>query len=181
MKIFVCVATALFLISTASISGAVAGGFAYKTGAGGFGAASSGTSVNVRSKYTKYRSETYAKTSVEVLYGGQIVIGKASAGNTTTFKTKGKSNYKQWKSTKVKVYAKGGNVLAKARGENYVTIKAAGKTYVVSKEVAKSIARFTPLGTTAASSTQNYINASSSGYLGIKTGATNKATVRIQR
>ncbi len=158
-----------------------AGGFSRHHGSGAFGAATSGTHVNVKSKYAHYKSSTYATTSVEVLYGGKIAIGKAYAGNHTSFYAKGKSKYKQWKQTKAKVYAKGGKVLAKARTSNYVTIKAAGKTYVVSKEVARSIARFTPLGTTAAADSIAHVSAGSSKYIGVKTGTTASAVVRVQR
>ncbi len=182
MKSFSCIASTVFLLAFAQpVTTANAGGFSRTTQAGAFGASSSGTSVKVRSKYAKYTSQTYTNTSVEVLYGGKIAIGKASAGNHTSYYAKGKSKYKQWKSTKAKVYAKGGNVLAKAHSSNYVTIKAAGKTYVVSREVARSIARFTPLGTTAAASSHTYVSAGSSRYLGITTGGTASAVVRIKR
>ncbi|MGH1418393.1 MAG: hypothetical protein ACRBCJ_06010 [Hyphomicrobiaceae bacterium] len=182
MKSIISIASAAFILAFAhSITIANAGGFSRTTGAGAFGAASSGTSVNVRSKYAKYKSNTYANTSVQVLYGGRIAIGKAKAGSHTSYYAKGKSKFKQWKQTKAKVYAKGGNVLAKARTSNYVTIRAAGKTYVVSHEVARSIARFTPLGTTAAASSNTYVSGASSQYLGITTGGTASAVVRIKR
>lgn len=158
-----------------------AGGFSGSGGTAAYGAGNSTTSVKVKSKYSNYKSKTHANAEVKVLYGGKIAIGNANAGNVSSYTAKGKSKYQQWKSSKAKVYAKGGNVMAKARSENKVTIVAAGKTYVVSKEVARAMARFTPLGTTAAAESTAYVGAASSGYLGVKTATQNSATVRVRR
>lgn len=172
----------IFSASTlVSAFSAQAGGFSRHTGSGAHASANSGTSVYAKTKRSRYRSKTSAHASVDVLYGGKIAIGQAYATNKTSFYAVGKSKYKQWKSTKAKVYAKGGNIVAKARATNYVTVKAAGKTYLVSKEVARSIARFTPLGTTATAASQTYLSGSSSGYLGVKTGSTSRAVVRVRR
>ena len=128
----------------------------------------------------KYKSRTYASAKVESLYGGKILKADAVGGNQSNYSAYGKSNYKQWKSAKAKVYAKGGNVMAKARSENLVKIRVSGKTYVVTREVARAMARFTPLGTTATADGYSTVTIKSNGYASAVTGSSSKAQVRVK-
>ncbi len=167
-------------LAMALSSTAMAGGFSKNTGFGTFGGANSQTKIKIKSGYVNYRSSTYADARVRSLYGGKILEADAEAGNHTSYTVDGDSRYKQWKKAKAKVYAKGGNVMAKSRSENYVTIQVGGKAYIVTKEVARAMARFTPLGTTAAADSTVSVESTSTGYLHTVTGSSSKATVRVK-
>lgn len=156
-----------------------AGGFSKTTGFGSYGAAHSETNVAATSKYFDYKSKTSASGRSDSLFDGKILEAGATAKNVTSFTGKGNVTYKQWKAAKSKVYAKGGNVMAKSRAENYVTIHVSGKSYVVSREIARSMARFTPLGTTAAADSASHVSVVSNGYVGTTTGTSAKASVRV--
>lgn len=157
-----------------------AGGFSMPTGATVYGAASSHTNASASNGYFNYNSKNYAKTDVQVLYGGKIAIGNAQAGNHSSFYATGKSKYHSKTYAKSKVYAKGGNIMTKARSQTHTKIYAGGTTYVVANEVARAMTRFTPLGTTAEADAYSNIQATSSGYIGVHTGANTHATVRVR-
>jgi hypothetical protein len=117
---------------------------------------------------------------VNSLYNGQLIEGYANAGNLTNSYLEGDATYDQHNKAKAQVYAKGGNVLAKARSKTYTTIVVDGVTYVVAEELARALARYTPLGTTAAASSDTNVSAQGNGYIGVNTGTKNEATVRVQ-
>jgi len=110
-----------------------------------------------------------------------VLEAAGEAGNETSFYVKGNVKYHQQKKSRAKVYAKGGNVAAKARSVNKTTIYVGGKAYVVAKEVARAMARHTPIGTTAAADSQSTISGQGSGYIAGSTSTHNKASVRVQR
>lgn len=150
-----------------------------KTGGSAYAGANSQASIKAKTKYISYSSTTFADAGIRSLYGGQIVEGWANAGNHTEYYAIGKSDYVQHKISKAKVYAKGKSIIAKARSDTYTQIKAAGSTYVVTKEVARALARHTPLGTHAAADSDSFVQASSNGYIGVVSGTKNSAYVRV--
>lgn len=160
---------------------AQAGGFSKSSGGAAYGSAVSQASTRLKSGYIDYSSDTYAKAATESLFGGKVLQATGEAGNDTSFYVKGNVKYHQQKKAKAKVYAKGGSVMAKARSANTTTIYVGGKAYVVAKEVARAMARHTPLGTTAAADSQATLSAQGSGYIAGSTSTHNKATVRVQR
>jgi hypothetical protein len=178
---WVAAVSTVLAVAASGATSAAAGGFSMpSTGATVYGAASANTSASASNGYFSYSSRTYAKTNVKVLYGGKIAIGNASAGQSSSYYATGNSKYKSKTYAKSKVYAKGGNIMAKARASTHTKIRAGGKTYVVSKEVARAMTRFTPLGTTSEADARTYISAKSSGYIGVHSGSNTHATVRIR-
>lgn len=155
---------------------------------GGFsqGVARSDAWTTVQSAYAKYDSETFAEveTGAQVTGPGGVTEAwaNAAAGNFTTFLVEdGDAQYEQDKSAKADVYAKGGNVLAKARSENHTVIYIDGHAYVVVEELAKAISRTTASGTQSAATADTIISAASSGYLDVNTGTKTEATIRVQQ
>lgn len=161
--------------------GAYAGG-GFSGGPSSFGDASSNawTVVVSESDYVDHASHTFANASVSNLHNGQLIEGNANAGNYTNSYIVGEAVYDQHNKAKAQVYAKGGNVMAKARSKTYTTIIIDGVTYVVAEELARAMARFTPLGTTAAAASDTSVFAEGNGYIGVNTGTKNEASVRIQ-
>lgn len=158
-----------------------AGGFSKSSGGAAYGSATSQAGTRLKSGYIDYKSDTYAKANTESLFNGKVLQATGDAGNDTSFYVKGKVKYHQQKKSKAKVYAKGGSVMAKARSTNTTTIYVGGKAYVVAKEVARAVARHTPLGTTAAADSHATLSAQGSGYIAGSTKTHNKAHVRVQR
>lgn len=160
---------------------AQAGGFSKSSGGAAHGMATSQASTRLKSGYIDYTSDTYAKAATDSLFHGKVLEATGEAGNDTSFFVKGNLKYHQKKKSKAKVYAKGGSVMAKARSSNKTTIYVGGKAYVVAKEVARAMARHTPLGTTAAADSRATLSAQGNGYIAGSTSTHNKAAVRVQR
>ncbi|MFP4538078.1 MAG: hypothetical protein ACLFPA_07220 [Dichotomicrobium sp.] len=155
---------------------------------GGFsqGVARSDAWTTVQSAYASYNSQTFAdvETGAQATVPGGVkkAWANATAGNFTTFVVEdGHAQYEQDKSAKSRVYAKGGNILAKARSENHTVIYIDGHAYVVVEELAKAISRTTPSGTHGASLADTVISTESSGYLDVNTGTTTEATIRVRQ
>lgn len=169
------------VVGAFAAASAEAGGFSRTSGGpAAYGSANSNTGVAAKSHYVDYRSNTFATAQTRSLYGGRILEGFAAAGNDTSFYVVGNVTYKQWKRAKAKVIAKGGNVLAKARSENLVVIYVGGRRQLVSHEVARALARHTPLGTTAVADSVSHVSISGSGYIRGTASSRNTATVRVR-
>jgi hypothetical protein len=156
-----------------------AGGFSGGNG-GLANAASDAWTVVVSEGYVDHSSQTFATAAASASHNGQIVEGYANAGNSASSYIIGNATYEQSNSAKAKVYAKGHGVMAKARSKTYTTITMDGQVYIVAEELARAMARFTPLGSVAAAASDTNVTASGNGYIGVNTGTTNEATVRIQ-
>ena len=165
----------------ASTNGACAGGFSHGSGTAVFAGANSQGSTEAKSAYLDFATTTYAQTGVQTYYGGKIADGLAKAGNDTQYKAFGESTYHQKNAAKAKVYAKGGNIMAKARSTTHTKIYIAGHAYVVTNEVARAMTRFTPIGTTAAADSITSAHAAGSGYIGVTRGTSDQAYVRVVR
>jgi hypothetical protein len=168
--------------ATASLCGVAKAGGGFSGGPSSFGNASSDawTVVVSQSDEADHESHTFANASVSSLYNGHIIEGYANGGNTTNSYIEGDATYDQHNKAKVEVYAKGGSVMGKARSQTFTTIYIDGVTYIVAEELARAMARFTPLGTTAAAASDSNVSAQGSGYIGVNTGTKNEASVRIQ-
>jgi hypothetical protein len=173
--------TAALVAMAAPTAPVHAGGFSKSSGGAAYGKAVSKAGTRLKSGYIDYKSDTYAKAATRSLFGGKVLEATGQAGNDTSFYVKGDVKYHQQKKSRAKVYAKGGNVAAKARSVNKTTIHVGGKAYVVAKEVARAMARHTPLGTTAAADSQATLSAQGNGYIAGSTSTHNKAHVRVQR
>jgi len=175
--------------AAALILGAVFGSFCsiahagggFSGGPGNFGNASSNAWTEVEAAgNVDHESHTFANASVNSLHNGQLIEGYANGGNLTNSYVEGGARYDQHNKAKAQVYAKDGNVLAKARSKTYTTIVVDGVTYVVAEELARAMARYTPLGTTAAAASDAGVAAQGNGYIGVNTGTKNEASVRVQ-
>lgn len=164
----------------ALVGSATAGGFSKSTGSSTWGSGAASTDVSTQSGYARYRSRTWANAHTFSLHNGQIVGADGHAGNDTDFEVRGSAYYKQWNRSKAKVYAKNKNVMAKARSENHTQIYVNGKLHVVTKEVARAIARHTPLGTQAAADSEAHLTTVGSGFVSGSATKSNKASVRVR-
>jgi hypothetical protein len=168
--------------ATGALCSAAQAGGGFSSGPSSFGDASSDawTVVVSQGQTVDHTSRTFANASVSNQHNGQLVEGYANAGNVTNSYIIGQTIYDQHNQAKAQVYAKGGSVLAKARSKTYTTIVVDGQVYVVAEELARAMARFTPLGTTSAAASDTNVSAQGNGYIGVNTGTKNEAAVRIQ-
>jgi hypothetical protein len=161
--------------------GECAGAGGYSGGNGGLArAASDAWTVLVSEGYAEHSSHTFANAAASGSDNGQLLQGHANAGNNTSSYIIGNANYSQSNSAKAKVYVKGDGVMAKARSQTYTMITIDGHVYFVAEEVARAMARYTPIGSAAAADSETNVTASGNGYIGVNTGTTNEATVRTQ-
>jgi hypothetical protein len=151
-----------------------------KKQAGGHASSTATARTNLALGHVLFDSTSDAFTRVDLLAGGQYIDATADAGNRTTYKGVGKTELHQNRDSKAKIYAKGGNVMAKARSAAHTTIKAGGHTYVVANEVARAMTRFTPLGTTALAASETSVSVVNTGYVGMSSSTSDKAHVRIK-
>ncbi len=161
------------------------GGFSQPYFAYSEGAATSDTATTVEAAGARYESRTFAEVQTGAAFdpanGFTEAWADALAGNFTTFVVEdGNARYDQQKSAHAEVYAKGDNVMAKARSENHVVIYIEGKAYVVIEELARALSRTSIYGTHSVATADTNISAESSGFLDVNTGTTTSATVRTQ-
>jgi hypothetical protein len=191
-------------LSAGGVTARADGGFSFPSGGSTTATAGSRASTGAQSDYLNYSSTTFANASVDALSGGKILEGSAGAGNAqllaigqanclgqdgscktssvsqVSSNTNSENNsFLASNASKAVVYAKGGNIVAKARSQTTTTIFVGGHAYVVAVEVARALARYTPYGTSAVADSQASISAASNGYIGVNTGTKNEATVRV--
>ncbi|RIA47495.1 hypothetical protein [Dichotomicrobium thermohalophilum] len=138
------------------------------------GEATSDTWTTVEAGGAFYESHTFADAAsgaeVEIPGGLKEAWANAAAGNFTNFVVEGgEAQYDQQKSARAQIYAKGDNVLAKARSENQVVIYIDGRAYVVVEEIARALSRTTKDGTYSIATGDTNISAASGGYLEVIT------------
>jgi len=173
------------VLAVATVANAEAGGFSH--GSNSFGLqslvgahAKAKSHVQAKTKYFNYMSSNYANTSAAVV-GKLFAEGNAFAGHDTMFTAYGKVGYEEKNFAKVKVYAKGGNIMAKARSKNWVKIKVKGKVYLVHEGDVAAMVRFTPLGTKAKAIASNHTSFYGRGAISYASGARTSASVRTRR
>lgn len=169
----------LLLLASAS-SAWCGGGFSGSGGGAAFGEAASDAWTVIVSEQLEHQSHTFANVNTTALANGSLLDVDANAGNFVESIVIGNATYDQKNKAKAKVYAKGGSIIGKARSQTFTTICIDGVTYVVAEELARALARFTPLGTTAAAASDTSVSAEGNGYIGVNTGTKNEASVRIQ-
>lgn len=169
----------LFLLCN-SVPALCGGGFSMPGGGAAFGEAKSDAWTVIVSEQLEHQSRTFANVDTTALANGSLLNVAANAGNYTESNVVGNATYDQQNLAKAKVYAKGGSIMGKARSQTFTTICIDGVTYVVAEELARALARFTPLGTTAAAESDTSVSAQGNGYIGVNTGTKNEASVRIQ-
>lgn len=165
---------------------AQAGGYSSHGRAGHVGGYASASAIaqhyiNAKIGHFNFKSQAEAKSNTLVGYGGKYIEGNASAGHWTKLKGYGKVKYKEYNFAKSKVIAKGKNILAKARAEKKVKIYVKGKIYFVSESEVRTMARFTPLGTTAAASAVGNAYFYGHGNVSFASDARTGAYVRVVR
>lgn len=173
------------MILAGTVAAQAGGGFPTPYTATSHGEATSDAWTTVETDYARYESQTFAdvETGAEITYpnGFTEAWADAAAGNFTTFVVKeGNAEYEQAKSAAARVYAKGNNVMAKARSDNTVVITIDGRAYVVVEELARAISRTSLYGTQSLATADTNISAASSGYLDINTGTKTEATIRTR-
>lgn len=174
------------MILAGTVAAQAGGGFSQPYTATSQGEATSDAWTTVETDYARYESQTFAdvETGAEIAYpnGFTDAWAHATAGNFTTFVVKeGNAEYEQAKSAAARVYAKGDNIMAKARSDNTVVITIDGHAYVVVEELARAISRTSLYGTQSLATADTNISASSSGYLDVNTGTKTEATVRVKQ
>jgi len=177
------VSSLMILAGTVAVQ--AGGGFPTPYTATSHGEATSDAWTTVETEYARYESQTFAdvETGAEIAYpnGFTDAWAHASAGNTTNFVVEdGQATYEQDKSAKARVYAKGDNIMAKARSDNKVVITIDGRAYVVVEELARALSRTSVHGTQSLATADTNIAAASSGYLDVNTGTKTEATVRVR-
>jgi len=178
-KVILCGIGALILL-LGTVAAQAGGGFSGSSGGSAFAGGTSDAWTVVVSQYVDHSSHTFANAATSAINGGKILEGYANAGNETNSYVVGNAVYDQKNLAKAKVYAKGKNVMAKARSKTYTTITIDGHVYFVAEEVARAMARFTPIGTSAAATSETNVSAGGNGYIGVNTGTKNEATIRVQ-
>jgi hypothetical protein len=127
----------------------------------------------------RIEQKSYAFNDVEALYGGKIITGTATAGNSNSVQVgggcddkcgKGHVVIKEHTDARSKTYVKGKNLLLKARAQNYLQVKVDGQLWYEGDQEAHAMTRFTPIGSQAYAWARNNGSLEAKGYVRYSSG-----------
>lgn len=170
---------------------ALAGGFGSGLPFGGQAKALAKNYVKLTSHggRVKFRTRGYARVSHTVIAGGKVITATAEAGVKFSLKFKGAEvcvecsggqiKFKQNTIAKTKIFAKGGNILAKAYAKGSFSLKGTDIS-VTGKHYAYAAGRFTPLGTQTASGVTSSHNVIANGPVKFKVNNVARTSIKIK-